>query len=969
MSTTEFKLTTRHHIPSLHLDLEMYTHGPTGARHVHLRADDPHNVFLVAFLTVPQDSTGVAHILEHTALCGSRRYPVRDPFFMMIRRSLNTFMNAFTASDWTAYPFASQNRRDFDNLLDVYLDAAFFPLLDELDFAQEGHRLEFSLAEDPASPLLRGGVVYNEMKGAMSSPVSRLAQSLQSHLFPTTTYHWNSGGDPREIPHLTHAALKEFHARHYHPSNAVFMTYGDIPAHEHHERFHDRVLRHFDALTVDFQVPDEHRNAEPVRVQASYPLDASEGGPEDHTHVVLGWLLGRATDPLEVLRARILAAALLDNSSSPLRHALETSELGTAPSPLCGFDDNTRETTFTCGLEGCADANADRIEREVLDVLERVAREGIAPEALEAVLHQLELSQREVTGDGFPYGLRLLLDALPPTLHGGDPAAALDLDPLLEQLREEISAPDFIQGLVRRMLLDNPHRVRLVMRPDGGLAAREQAEERDALDRIGATLDAGARSVLAERARALAERQARKDDPDILPRVTLADVPLDIPIPVGERRDLGSVPATWYSRPTNGMVYLQLVMDLPALPEELLDLLPVYTMCLTEVGSGGRGYLATQALQARYTGGLSARTMVRTSLADRDRADGVLVLSGKALARNHAHLARLLADTLAAPQFGERERVRELVAQLHAQREESVSDHGHMLALAAASAGISRAAALGHRWDGLAGLEVLRRLSPRLGEAATLTQLAERLATVHEHLTRGAVQALVIAEENLFEAVSGSFGDALARLSPGNRADALEVQTMPLPPAQGWAINAQVNFCARAFPVVPAGHPDAPALQVLGDYLRNVHLHRAIREKGGAYGAGAGYNGDTATFRFYSYRDPRLEQTLADFEASVKALLEEPQTPSDLEEAILGVVGAIDRPGSPAGEAIGTFYAGLFGRSPEVRRAFRRAVLAVTMDDLRRVASEHLVAERGRTAVLGPSEAVKHIGAAAHFPG
>jgi Zn-dependent M16 (insulinase) family peptidase len=208
-------------VASLNATVNEYRHRATGAQHFHIAADDPNNVFLVGFRTVPEDSTGVAHILEHTALCGSERYPVRDPFFMMTRRSLNTFMNAFTSSDWTAYPFASQNRKDFNNLLQVYLDAAFFPRLDELDFAQEGHRVEFADPDTPDSPLVYKGVVFNEMKGAMSSPVRALWDALAERLFPTTTYHWNSGGDPEAIPDLTHEQLVAFHRHHYHPSNAI----------------------------------------------------------------------------------------------------------------------------------------------------------------------------------------------------------------------------------------------------------------------------------------------------------------------------------------------------------------------------------------------------------------------------------------------------------------------------------------------------------------------------------------------------------------------------------------------------------------------------------------------------------------------------------------------------------------------------------------------------------------------------
>ncbi|NNL99676.1 MAG: hypothetical protein HKO62_02925 [Gammaproteobacteria bacterium] len=238
-------LDTRH-IGALNVDYLAFRHTVTGARHLHIDADDANNGFMVAFPTLPQDSTGVAHILEHTTLCGSERFPVRDPFFMMLRRSLNSFMNAMTSSDYTAYPFATKNRKDYDNLLAVYLDAVFFPLLDELDFAQEGHRLELD-GGDADAPLVYKGVVFNEMKGAMSSPTTQLWFHLQNGLFPTTTYHYNSGGDPAHIPELTWEQLKRFHAAHYHPSNAVLMTYGNFPLLEHQAHFHDWALKRFSA--------------------------------------------------------------------------------------------------------------------------------------------------------------------------------------------------------------------------------------------------------------------------------------------------------------------------------------------------------------------------------------------------------------------------------------------------------------------------------------------------------------------------------------------------------------------------------------------------------------------------------------------------------------------------------------------------------------------------------------------------
>lgn len=950
MSHPAFVLTHRHAVPALKLELQEYQHRVTGARHFHLAADDPHNAFMVAFLTVPQDSTGVAHILEHTSLCGSRRYPVRDPFFMMIRRSLNTFMNAFTSSDWTAYPFSSQNKKDFNNLLDVYLDATFFPLLDERDFAQEGHRLEFTDPDNPHSPLAFKGVVFNEMKGALSSPVQRLGLALQSRLFPTTTYHYNSGGDPEAIVDLGYEQLKAFHARHYHPSNAIFLTYGDIPAADHQTRFEEGALRQFQPLALDLTIPPEQRYSAPVADSITYPLDSEE--LTNQTHIVLGWLLGPITDPLATLRARLLSDVLLDNSSSPLQHALETTTLGIAPSPLCGFDTSTREATFICGLEGSNPEQAEAVEALVLAVLHRVAAEGVSQDAVEAALHQLELSEREITGDGFPYGLHLLMKALTLAIHGGDPVMGLNTDPLLEQLRAESRDPAFIPGLVRQLLLNNPHRVRLTMAPDPALSARQAAAEAERLAQLDATLTMAERTAILERAKALAERQRQQDDPELLPRVGLEDVPPDLKIPTGDRRLTGPLATHWYAQGTNGMVYLQAVLDLPFLTADELDLLPLLCACLTEVGSGGRDYRLTQALQAAVTGGVSARATVRGHVDDVTQAKGVFVLAGKALARNHAKLSELLWETLTSARFDELPRLRELIAQIRVQREETITDHGHLLALAAASAGLSPVAALNQRWDGLHGLQTLKLLDDALDNADALTAFATRLQSLYDRLRAAPRQLLIVSEDDrqpvIAEMLTAHWQNGHAKTEPF----ALAVPNAQ-PTSQAFRVNTQVNFCAKAYPTVPPGHPDAPVLQVLGDFLRNGYLHRAIREQGGAYGGGAGYHPDSGAFRFYSYRDPRLAETLADFDQALAWLHSADHPARTLEEAILGVISAIDKPGSPAGEAISAFFGTLFGRTPEYRRAFRQQVLAVTLDDLKRVASAYLQPQRASSAVLG----------------
>jgi len=387
-----FKLVRQQYIDNLALNVEHYRHNETGAEHYHFASDSDENVFLVALRTLPKDSTGVAHILEHTVLCGSEKYPVRDPFFMMIRRSLNTFMNAFTSSDWTAYPFASQNRKDFNNLLDVYLDSVFFSRLHEMDFKQEGHRIEFADSDDSGSDLVFKGVVFNEMKGAMSSVSSILWHGMCEELFSETTYHYNSGGEPTDIPNLSYDQLLDFYRSHYHPTNAIFMTFGDISAEQHHAKFQSEVLHRFEK-NQRFSVDDEPRLSAPKVVVRPYSVEEGED-LNNKSHVVMGWLLGKSADLEDLFTANLLSSVLLDNSASPLQHALESSTLGSSPSPLCGLEDSNRELIFVCGLEGCDSENSEAIETMIMDVIRDVAINGVPQDQVESVLHQLELHQR-----------------------------------------------------------------------------------------------------------------------------------------------------------------------------------------------------------------------------------------------------------------------------------------------------------------------------------------------------------------------------------------------------------------------------------------------------------------------------------------------------------------------------------------------------------------------------------------------
>lgn len=942
-------------LPAINATMIRLRHEKTGARFMHLDRADSNHLFSVGFRTPPEDSTGIAHILEHTVLCGSQRFPVRDPFFSMLKRSLNTFMNAMTASDWTIYPFSSQNSKDFRNLLDIYLDAAFFPLLKERDFSQEGHRVEFETADDVTSPLVYKGVVYNEMKGAMSDPSSLLSRRLGRALYPTTTYRHNSGGEPSDIPQLTWQQLRDFHARYYHPSNAWFFSYGNFDLTEHLQLIEDRVLCRFEQIEPNSCVPSEERLTEPRQMKESYPLDAGEQ-LEKKSLAQVAWLTCDIDDSFERLAMTVLSTLLLGNPAAPLYKALLDSGLGDNLAPGTGYQDDNRTTYFAAGLQGTDPEHLPAIEKLILETLETVAEQGFSRDRIEGVLHRLEFANREVTGDSYPYALILLMRLIGSWIHGGDPVAALNFEEHVAYLRKELDGGPYFENLIRRVLLDNPHRVCLLLQPDHELGAQQDDAIRQELDKLQAGLDENDKAEIVTRAAQLQQSQEAEEDLSCLPTLELTDIDRKEQDVAVEEEILQMVPVDWYDQPTNGIGFATLNIPVGNLPSELLPYLPIFCSLLTQVGAGERDYLQMAERLEAVTGGIQARTSLLETPDDLEAFQASIQLKGKALLRNLPALFELLSDVCLAPDFSDLQRLHTVLNQIKVSLENSVPSSGHTYAARTAAACLTPVARLREMWSGLEQVSMVAKQAEQPVEQ--LQGLADKMSEIARTLfCRKALKVAMAVERENFDTARVTLDNFLQQLPEGTGSAEPPLAVEPSPSRQqGWAWSVPVSYVTKVFRAVPYRHPDSAALMVLAKLLRAEYLHREIREKGGAYGGMASYNAESGLFSMLSYRDPHIIRTLKVYDEAVDWVISGEFSDESIKEAILAVFSDLDRPLSPSGQAAQEFANRRQGLTLEMRNDLREQLLAVDRQALISAAETYLgnnVAESAVSVLAG----------------
>lgn len=939
-------------IKSFFYELE---HAPTGAKHIHISNEDSENTFSVAFKTVPTDSTGVAHILEHTVLCGSEKYPVRDPFFSMIKRSLNTFMNALTASDWTMYPFTTQNKKDYYNLMAVYLDSAFFPKIDRLSFKQEGHRLEFEPDGDSGAPdkLTYKGVVYNEMKGAMSSPDQIMSRSILNAIYPDTTYSFNSGGDPEQIPKLTHEQLIEFHKHHYHPSNAFFYTYGNLPLRASLSFIEEKVLNHFSRIHPETDVLSQpHWNA-PREMTYYYPFDENDDSSKK-SQVCLAWLTADIRDAFEVLSLTILEQVLLGNSGSPLRKALIDSGLGSTLSDGSGYDADNKDTMFACGLKDVDQSSAEAIEKIIFDTLTGLVKNGIDRQLVDSAIHQIEFHRKEVTNSPYPYGIKLLLRLSGDWFHHGDPTTSLKFDTLIDRLFEKLEKGPFLEKQIEKYFINNLHRVRLLLLPDPDMAKTEKKRVDKELRHVHKSLSESDIKRIHTDTHALTDLQNAKENLSCLPTLEIEDIAPDIQT-VDETPGYENTDACCYELPTSGIFYLTSAFGLQPLTPELLPLVPFFCHALTLIGTKRHTYNEIAQLVDLYTGGMGLSINAGTDFSDTNKNTCLPIMSfaAKCLSRNLLKMFELIDELLCEYDFSDLNRLKQLLLEYRSNMESSVVSSGHRYAISLASRTFSLTSALNEDWHGIHQLKVLKEITDDLTDDRLQT-IADELKQIGTRLLKSNnLKIGLIGGKIDIENAIGYTDNLKKNLGTGGntgfKPPAVAFSNDPV--REGWSTASAVSFVASVFQTNRITHEHAPALAVISKILRSMFLHREIREKGGAYGGFAAYQLENGLFCLASYRDPHIFNTLNVYDAASDFIISGEYTDEDIKEAILQVCADIDRPDTPNSGAGKSFYRKMTGLTDDTRKTFKTRLLDLNREKVLQVARHYFGAAQTVSAV------------------
>lgn len=931
-------------------------HKKTGARILLLSNDDTNKVFYIGFRTPPEDSTGVAHIVEHTVLCGSRQFPAKDPFIELAKGSLNTFLNAMTYPDKTVYPVASCNEKDFRNLMHVYLDAVFHPNIyqEEKIFMQEGWHYEL---EDPEGELTLNGVVYNEMRGAFSSPDDVLDREVLNSLFPDTPYGTESGGDPEVIPQLTYEEFLEFHRRYYHPSNSYIYLYGDADMIERLEFMDREYLSGFEALEIDSQIPLQPSFDAPRELRKEYSVMEGEE-IQGNTYLSCNMLVDAGLDPRLYIAFQVLDYALCSAPGAPLKEALIRKGIGKDVYSV--YENGLRQSYFSIVAKNAEEAQKEEFRNVIRDVLEQQCREGINRKALQAGLNYYEFKFREADFGSYPKGLILGLQSLDSWLYEEDrPFLYLEANETFRELKEALQG-DYYEMLVRNYLLENPHQTLLMLAPVRGLTAQKDARLQKRLQEYKESLSAEEVEEIICRTKALKayqEEPSRKEDLEKIPLLTLKDLKKEAEGFVNEERKAGETRILFHNIFTNGIGYVRLIFDISRVPEDLFPYVGILKHVLGMVDTAHYGYGELNYETNILTGGVSMLVNTYTNARDCSRYKLTFEIKAKLLHENLAAAFALLEETILTSGFEDKKRIYDILAEMRSRMQASMSTAGHSVAAVRALASVSETAAIAEQISGITQYRLLDRLVRCYEEEQE--GLADKLKQLVSLIFRA--ENLMVdytGSEKEYEGVETLTKQLAERLGHGGAAGEV-FRPVLTGKKEGYPTSAQVQYVCRAGNYRKQGYSYTGALRVLKVMMGYDYLWNRVRVKGGAYGCMCSF-GKSGDSYFVSYRDPNLTKTLEVFEEAASYLEAFEADDRTMTQFIIGAVSDLDIPMTPAARGGYSLSAYLSEVTLEDLQKEREELLSTDQSVIRGLAAYlRAIMEDGCLCVVGNEEKIR----------
>ncbi len=907
-SSTEYKgfvMTKSLKIAERDCTVQEFEHTATGAQVLHIQTDDPENFFSICFRTYPKGANGVPHILEHCLMqSGSEKYPVENTLMRIKNRSFATFINALTSYEQTCYPAASLNERDFYNLFDVYFQSVFHPRLSPSVFRQEGHRFEFTEHDNPDTALTYNGVVYNEMKGVLSLPERHLVRHIVQDLYPVTFGPSFAGGDPQVITDLSYEEFLQFYNEHYYPGNCLFFFYGNIPVEKHLDYLSEELSGKFAKKEALAHPPVEPAFTQPRTSSYCYP----ERPDGDHL-VGISWLTSSSNEDFFALR--LLDSILMATDASPLKHEIITS--GLCKNVDSGFESNMRQLPYLFIVSGCTEDDANQIEGYLLNALCKIYDQGIPKEVIDRTFARLELAELEIQrGIGAPVGLSMLYSSGLAKLTGKQAEGPLMIQTHINNVRKKLEQdPRYLESLIKRYFIDNPHRVSVKLHPGAKVAS-----DTEKLAAIKASLSQEEIDEIISIAKEI--RKPPKGDVELLPTITLDDVSETVSRYDLKKEMQGDLTIFHYPVTTNHITYAQVEFPLPQLTSEELTLVGLYSYLLPQLGTKERSYLENIAYIEAHTGGITSSVVLRRKMP-------YLALSGKALDRKAEYLFDLFYDISHCASFSDREHVKVLLKKHMQEVENGLKNNAVEVAALASLACVSKSMDLKNSVEGLSYAHTVLGMD--------VDETIDKLILLQKKLMPHDANLLLISDEK-----PKSFGKLPA--IPHQSIDLHEQCKEPICRADFYyPIASQVAFNARGFHTKEGN----PYLSLAANLVSDKHLYPRIRVEGGAYGVRATYEPLYGNFTFITYRDPNINFSNEVFGEAISLLANGEFTDEDIKKAKIAVLQKLDLPKHPCAQAEAGYMQIMEGIEYEFLNQFRKDLLAATKEDIQMAARKYLV--------------------------